>query len=86
MKYLNLNSGEKTITTLPMNYTYGLSVINSHLFVGATILLTDKGLMQKGFWLFLRMQKLLLLAGFLILMRCFRNCDLRGWSYLSSDI
>ena len=33
-----------------MNYTYGLSIINSHLLVGATILLTDKSLMQKGFW------------------------------------
>lgn len=33
-----------------MNYTYGLSIINSHLLVGATILVTDKGLMQKEFW------------------------------------
>ena len=49
-EYLNLNSNERAITTLPMNYTYGLSVINSHLAVGASLILTEKTLMQKDFW------------------------------------
>ncbi len=52
VKYLKLDETERPITTLPMNYTYGLSIINSHLLVGATILVTDKGLMQKEFWKF----------------------------------
>lgn len=50
VEYLELNNSERPITTLPMNYTYGLSIINTHLWVGATILLTEKGLMQKEFW------------------------------------
>ena len=54
IEYLHLDSSEKAITTLPMNYTYGLSIINTHLMVGATLLLTDKGLMQKEFWNFFR--------------------------------
>ncbi len=54
VQYLELNATERPITTLPMNYTYGLSIINSHLLVGATILLTDKGVMQKEFWRFFR--------------------------------
>ena len=53
-RYLELDETERPITTLPMNYTYGLSIINSHLLVGATILLTDYGLMQKEFWQFLK--------------------------------
>ncbi len=53
-EYLKLDSSERPITTLPMNYVYGLSIINSHLLVGATILLTDKGLMQKEFWKFFK--------------------------------
>lgn len=57
VKYLELNSSERPITTLPMNYTYGLSIINTHLAVGATLLLTDKTLMQKEFWLFFKDQK-----------------------------
>lgn len=54
VKYLELNENERPITTLPMNYTYGLSIINSHLLVGATILVTEKGLMQKEFWEFFK--------------------------------
>ena len=54
LEYLYLDSTERAITTLPMNYTYGLSIINTHLAVGATILLTEKGLMQKEFWTFFR--------------------------------
>lgn len=54
IKYLELDDKERPITTLPMNYTYGLSIINSHLLVGATILVTDKSLMQREFWEFLK--------------------------------
>lgn len=54
VQYLELNETERPITTLPMNYTYGLSIINSHLLVGATLLLTEKGLMQKEFWRFFK--------------------------------
>lgn len=56
VQYLELDKTERPITTLPMNYTYGLSVINSHLCVGATLLITDKSLMQKEFWQFFRDQ------------------------------
>jgi acyl-coenzyme A synthetase/AMP-(fatty) acid ligase len=57
VKYLELDSSERPITTLPMNYTYGLSIINSHLMVGATLLITDKSITQKEFWNFLRDEK-----------------------------
>ena len=53
-EYLKLDDSERPITTLPMNYVYGLSIINSHFFAGATLLLTEKGLMQKEFWSFFR--------------------------------
>ena len=43
IEYLSLNSTERAITTLPMNYTYGISIINTHLLVGASLILTDKG-------------------------------------------
>jgi acyl-CoA synthetase (AMP-forming)/AMP-acid ligase II len=54
--YLKLDDTERPITTLPMNYVYGLSIINSHFLVGATLLLTDKGFMQKEFWNFFKEQ------------------------------
>jgi len=50
VEYLKIDAAERPITTLPMSYTYGLSIINSHLWVGASIILTQKTLMQKEFW------------------------------------
>lgn len=50
VEYLGLTKEERPITTLPMEYTYGLSVIHSHVAVGATIILTNRTLFQKEFW------------------------------------
>ena len=57
VEYLQLDETERPITTLPMNYVYGLSIVNTHLAVGATLLLTDKSLMEKGFWPFFKEQQ-----------------------------
>ena len=51
-EYLCLNHDERPITTLPMPYAYGLSVINSHLQMGAAILLTNRSVTQREFWNF----------------------------------
>lgn len=56
-KYLHLDENERPITTLPMHYTYGLSIINSHALCGATILLTEHGLFEQEFWDFLKKEK-----------------------------
>ena len=57
VEYLKLDSTERPITTLPMNYTYGLSIVNTHLAVGAAILMTRKTLMQREFWTFFTEQR-----------------------------
>jgi long-chain acyl-CoA synthetase len=63
IQYLNINSKEKPILVLPMNYSYGLSIINSHLRQGATILLTEKSILEKDFWNFLKNEKATSLSG-----------------------
>ncbi len=52
--YLCLTDTERAITNLPMHYSYGLSVMNSHLTVGATILLTDAPIVKQEFWDFFK--------------------------------
>jgi acyl-CoA synthetase (AMP-forming)/AMP-acid ligase II len=47
---LEIGQTERAITTLPMSYTYGLSIINSYLQAGASIVVTGKALVQKEFW------------------------------------
>lgn len=63
VQYLDITSEERPITSLPMYYSYGLSVINSHLVKGATILLTDKTVIQKEFWTFAKEMEATSIAG-----------------------
>lgn len=49
-EYLNIDANERPITTLPINYSYGLSIINSHLLKGAAIVLTEKTVFFREFW------------------------------------
>ncbi|MBK8758902.1 MAG: AMP-binding protein [Sulfuritalea sp.] len=48
--YLGIEAGERAITTLPIHYSYGLSVINSHLRGGAALLLSDRSIMERQLW------------------------------------
>lgn len=41
---------DRAIVDLPMQYTMGLNVINSHLYAGASVLLTEHNLMSPDFW------------------------------------
>ncbi len=49
-----LGGSEKAMAILPMHYTMGLSVIASHLLAGATLLLSARSLLDKGFWVTLK--------------------------------
>jgi acyl-CoA synthetase (AMP-forming)/AMP-acid ligase II len=62
-QYLEIDEYERPITVLPMHYSFGLSIINSHLLKGSTLLLTNKSLMEKDFWTFLKTEKATSLSG-----------------------
>lgn len=47
---LGMTGAERTLTALPMNYTYGLSIICASLMAGATMIATRKGVMDEEFW------------------------------------
>ena len=49
-EYLKIKKSDRHITTLPMNYTYGLSCINTFLFSGASILLNNYSIFERDFW------------------------------------
>jgi len=48
--YLEIKPTDRHITTLPMNYTYGLSCINTHLLSGATVMLNEDSVVTRDFW------------------------------------
>lgn len=49
-EYLKLGPSERAIQSLPVYYSYGLSVINSHLVTGGTVVLTQHSFMRPEFW------------------------------------
>lgn len=52
IEYLHITQDERPVTSLPMYYSFGLSIINSHLLVGATLLLTTASYVEREFWQF----------------------------------
>ena len=58
IEYLDLTENDKTITTLPPSYSYGLSVLNTHFYVGGSIISNNFSLYQKKFWELLHKNKI----------------------------
>jgi len=48
--YLALTPADRAVTTLPLHYCYGLSVLHSHLAAGASVVLTDLSVVDACFW------------------------------------
>lgn len=48
--YLNICSSDRAITSLPLYYSFGLSVINTHIFNGASIVITNDSFLDVRFW------------------------------------
>ncbi|MCU4674751.1 AMP-binding protein [Catenovulum sp. 2E275] len=50
LAYLPVKPDDTQVCTLPMHYSFGLSVLHTHLQQGANIVLNNFSLMQKPFW------------------------------------
>jgi len=48
--YLHITPADRAMTSLPLYYSYGMSVLNSHLHAGATVLLTERSVAEEPFW------------------------------------
>uniref|UniRef100_Q029D5 AMP-dependent synthetase and ligase n=1 Tax=Solibacter usitatus (strain Ellin6076) TaxID=234267 RepID=Q029D5_SOLUE len=60
---LAIGAADRAISSLPMHYSYGLSVLNTHLLRGASMVLTNDGLMSPNFWKLFREQECTSFAG-----------------------
>ncbi|ERT59634.1 AMP-binding protein [Megasphaera vaginalis (ex Srinivasan et al. 2021)] len=61
--YLYLTEADRPVSTLPLHYTFGLSVLNSHLLVGAAEYLTEDTVFDPSFWDFCKDFHVTSLAG-----------------------
>ena len=58
IKYLNIKKNDQVITTMPVSYSYMLSIINTHLDSGCTIHLNNKSIFQREFWEYFKKKKI----------------------------
>ena len=47
---LEIGAADRAISSLPFHYSYGLSVLNTHLLTGASEVMTNEGLTSPAFW------------------------------------
>jgi acyl-coenzyme A synthetase/AMP-(fatty) acid ligase len=50
IQYLELTPRERPLCHLPFGYTFGLSVLHTHFLAGATSVVTDHSVFERGFW------------------------------------
>jgi acyl-CoA synthetase (AMP-forming)/AMP-acid ligase II len=48
--YLDIDERERTMQSLPIHFSYGLSVLNTHLATGAPVILPDDSIIRPEFW------------------------------------
>ncbi len=61
--YLKIKSSDRAICIMPITYSYGLSIVNTHLEKGASIYLNNQSIMQKSFWQNYKKNKITSLSG-----------------------
>lgn len=63
LDYLPIEESDITLATLPLSYSYGLSVLNTHLAKGAQCRFTESSVFDKAFWQILKDTPVTSLAG-----------------------
>lgn len=72
-EYLHLSAADRPISSLPMHYTFGLSVINSHALVGATEFVTEATVFDASFWEDCKKYRITSLAGVPFTYECLKR-------------
>lgn len=62
-KAFGWTKNERPLCDLAMNYTMGLNVVNTHIYVGATVYLTNANIMSPDYWDFIKKYKLTNMTG-----------------------
>lgn len=63
IEYLELSSSDRAVTTLPLHYSYGLSIVISHLHCGASILSTQLSILDESLWKLVKRHAVTSLSG-----------------------
>lgn len=63
VEYLELDNTARSITSLPLTYSFGLSILNSYLWTGASVVVTETSITDKAFWALMKEHAVTSLSG-----------------------
>ena len=78
VEYLELDEGQRPVTNLAMSYSYGMSIVNTHLLAGAALVLTRRSVLERPFWELVERERVTSLAGVPYTYRMYRRAGLLG--------
>jgi acyl-CoA synthetase (AMP-forming)/AMP-acid ligase II len=78
VEYLQITQQDRAISSLPFHYSYGMSVLNSHLRAGSSVVLTDMSVTNPDFWRLFRETRATSIAGVPYSYELFERIGLRG--------
>jgi acyl-CoA synthetase (AMP-forming)/AMP-acid ligase II len=76
VEYLGLIARDRAITTMPLAYSFGMSILNSHLQAGASLVLNDHAVVSREFWDLARNSDITSLSGVPATFEMLRRLDL----------
>lgn len=76
VEYLGITGEERPVTNLAMSYSYGMSILNTHLLAGSPIILTRLSVMERPFWDLMARERVTSLAGVPYTYQMFRRVGL----------
>lgn len=60
---LGITAVDRAITSMPLHYSYGLSVLNTHLAAGASVVVSGASIIDPAFWAAVRDHEVTTIAG-----------------------
>ena len=61
--FFELDKNERPMLDSPIHYTYGLSILSSHIYAGASVLLTSATVLNNDYWDFFKSNKATSITG-----------------------
>ncbi len=75
-EYMKLTRDDRAVTSLPLGYTYGLSVINTILYSGGSLFLTKESIVSPAFWKHMDQYNVTMLSGVPYTYQCMKKLNI----------
>lgn len=63
VEYLHMTSEDRAITLMPLHYSYGLTVLNSHLAINGSTVLTNYSIISREIWALIKDSEITSISG-----------------------